>query len=125
MEEKCDFVFRISFTDASKEHVDETLSEARLLVEEAGGTWEDYQEEPSDGNASSILLDSVLGKLYDSHGKTEDVIMKTSAELSYEIEDMCEAQPKEVADWLSGHGFETIVLNGTVNWVLYEKNVSY
>ena len=91
-----------------------------------GGKWKEEEAAESSGEEPlTALLDSVLGRMYEAHGETQDMIVKTSAEVAFEIEDMCAAPVQDVAAWLRTRGFETIVMDGTVSWLLYEKNVSY
>ena len=89
-----------------------------------GGEWKEADGE-SDSKHYSPLVDSVLSSMYAAHGETEEMTVKTSAEVAFEIEDMCDAPVRDVAAWLSDNGFETVVADGTVSWLLYEKNVSY
>lgn len=106
--------------------VAEALTAARDIVVAMGGEWkEKVGENPSGAGKIQALLDGVLGRMYEPHGDTEDMTVKTSAEVAFEIEDMCAAPVSEVAAWLNGHGFETVVMDGTVSWLLFEKNVSY
>ena len=106
--------------------VAEALTAARDIVVAMGGEWKEKKgENPSGVGKIQALLDGVLGRMYENHGDTEDMTVKTSAEVAFEIEDMCAAPVSEVAAWLNAHGFETVVMDGTVSWLLFEKNVSY
>ena len=104
--------------------VAEALAAARDIVVAMGGEWKEADGE-SDSKHYSPLVDSVLSSMYAAHGETEEMTVKTSAEVAFEIEDMCDAPVRDVAAWLSDNGFETVVADGTVSWLLYEKNVSY
>lgn len=66
------------------------------------------------------LLDSLLSKRYKAAGNTEEMMTKTTAEIAYEFEDMCDVSALEVSNWLFRHGFKTIVMQGVVTWVVYE-----
>ena len=99
----------------------------RMEVEEMGGSWENLLKVvPSDDdNADENLLDDILGNMYAADGDTEVMVVMSSMEVAYEIEEMVGASPDKVAKWLKAHGFATKVVGNTVCWVLYEKNVSY
>ena len=126
MKKKARQVLRITVAwDAGADaEVAEALAAARDIVVAMGGEWKEADGE-SDSKRYSPLVDSVLSSMYAAHGETEEMTVKTSAEVAFEIEDMCDAPVRDVAAWLSDNGFETVVADGTVSWLLYEKNVSY
>ena len=69
----------------------------------------------------SDLLDTVLSALYHTKGTTDQIALRTSAEIALDIADMLEATPSEVAAWLRDHGCATRVADGTVHWVVYDQ----
>ncbi len=116
----------LTFPGMTVEQADNILSQLRTIVTDAGGTWKEgpapAPSSHADDSTTGSLLDSVLGGLYASHGDTEAMILKTSAELAFEVEDMCDAPVASIASWLFDHRFQTKVMNDMVCWILYEKN---
>ena len=102
------------------------IENLRAMVEKLGGLWTERQpddeeeEEDEDG-----LLDDILGSMYAAEGDTEALMVKSSSEVAYEISDMAGTSVAAVAKWLKKHGFCTKVVDDTVCWILYDKNVSY
>lgn len=66
------------------------------------------------------LLDQLLSQRYHATGETEDMMLKTSVEIAYEVEDMCNASPSDVAAWLFSHGFRTKVVGDVNTWIVFE-----
>lgn len=114
-------VFFVTFPDGIEEP---EIEEFRASVEENGGKCEERARDDRE-DASDDLLDDVLGSLYAAIGDTEAMIVKSSAEIAFEIEDMVAASVASVAKWLKSNRFATKVVGNTVCWILYEKNVSY
>lgn len=79
------------------------------------------EEKPEEEERS--LLEEVLGQLYAPDGTTEQRTIKTSADIAYEL---AMTDPgitaSDIAKVLHGQGYRTQVIDGTVCWVLYEKN---
>ena len=98
------------------------VDDLRTAVEKLGGKWTEYQPKDEEGDG---LLDDILGSMYSALGDTETMVVKSSSEIAYEIEDMAGASVAEVAKWLRKNGFSTKVVDDTVCWILYDKNVSY
>lgn len=83
---------------------------------------EPKEEEKPDQDERSLLVE-VLDQLYAPDGTTEQKIMKTSADIAYEL---AMTDPgftaSDIAKVLHGQGYRTQVIDGTVCWILYEKN---
>lgn len=81
------------------------------------------KEEEKPEQAEPSLLKEVLDQLYAPDGTTEQKIMKTSADIAYEL---AMTDPgftaSDIAKVLHGQGYRTQVIDGTVCWILYEKN---
>lgn len=68
------------------------------------------------------LLKEVLEQLYSPTGTTEQRICKTTADIAYELEmTIPGVSPIAIAKVLHKNGYRTQVFDGTVCWVLYEK----
>ena len=74
-------------------------------------------------NVNDELLSQLIGKRYRPFGTTEQMVLKTSSELAYEIEDMCEVGAPSLAEWLQEHGYNTSFADGVYAWVLFETDV--
>lgn len=108
------------------------INRFRLEVEEMGGSWEELlkvvcpdETDSDEKDSDDSLLDDILGNMYAADGDTEEMVVKSSMEVAYEIEEMVGASVAEVAKWLRKNGFSTKVVDDTVCWILYDKNVSY
>ena len=71
-------------------------------------------------NPPVSLLAEMLERRYKPHGNTEDMMLKSTAEIAYELEEMCEASTIEVAAWLHEKGFSTRTFNDVNVWIVYE-----
>lgn len=99
------------------------IENLRAMVEKVGGMWTERQ--PKEEEEEDELLDDILGSMYSAIGDTEAIVVKSSSEIAYEVSDMTGASVAAVAKWLKKHGFSTKVVDDTVCWILYDKNVSY
>ena len=99
------------------------IENLRAMVEKVGGMWTERQ--PKEEEEEDELLDDILGSMYSAIGDTEAIVVKSSSEIAYEVSDMTGASVSAVAKWLKKHGFNTKVVDDTVCWILYDKNVSY
>lgn len=81
------------------------------------------KEEEKQEETKRSLLEEVLDQLYAPDGTTEQKTIKTSADIAYEL---AMTDPgftaSDIAKVLHGQGYRTQVIDGTVCWVLYEKN---
>jgi hypothetical protein len=48
------------------------------------------------------------------------MMLKSTAEIAYELEDMCAASTSEIAAWLHEKGFSTRTFNDVNVWIVYE-----
>ena len=71
-------------------------------------------------NPPTSLLAEMLERRYKPHGNTEDMMLKSTAEIAYELEDMCAASTSEIAAWLHEKGFSTRTFNDVNVWIVYE-----
>lgn len=71
-------------------------------------------------NPPTSLLEEMLERRYQPHGNTEDMMLKSTAEIAYELEDMCPAAPSDIATWLHDKGFATRTMNDVNVWIIYE-----
>ena len=80
------------------------------------------EEEKPEQDERSLLVE-VLDQLYAPDGTTEQKIMKTSADIAYELA-MTDPSfnASDIAKVLHSQGYRTQVIDGTVCWILYEKN---
>lgn len=74
-------------------------------------------------NPPTSLLHEMLAKRYKPHGETEDLMLKSTTEIAYELEDMCPAPVADVAEWLHGNGFATRTMNDVNVWIVYESHI--
>ena len=88
-----------------------------------GSEKEEAAAEPeSTDEGKSSLLKEVLEQLYAPTGTTEQRICKTTADIAYELEmTIPGVSPIAIAKVLHKKGYRTQVFDGTVCWVLYEK----
>ena len=81
---------------------------------------EEKSEEEKPDYGTTILSDFIK-QTYSPIGSTDRKLFKTSAELAYELREIVELQPNQIAKALSDAGFRLEFIHNKPYWVMYEK----
>ena len=76
-------------------------------------------------NDSEDLLSQAISAHYRCHGNTEDITYKTTAEIFFEVSDLVDCKLSDIANWLRQQQCNTVVIDGTVHWILYDTRPAY
>lgn len=82
---------------------------------------EDTDDKP-EVKTTETRLKEMIEMLYKPNGFTEEKDFKTSLELAYEISDMLEVTPREVAKVMDEMGFVVTTVGNEVCYVVYTIN---
>ena len=83
---------------------------------------EDATADKPEVKTPETQLKEIIEMLYKPNGFTHEKDFKTSMEIAYELQEMIEVTPKQVASVMTEIGFEVISVNNMVCFVVFTVN---
>ena len=83
---------------------------------------EDATDDKPEVKTTETQLKEIIAMLYKPNGFTHEKDFKTSMEIVYELEEMIEGTPKQVASVMTEIGFEVTSVDNMVCFVVFTVN---